>query len=104
MLHKIQNTESKEDSIEEIMKFPVKVEKQAGSQKRKAELAIIWITGKAKDEIGHFNSDPREMYGKPQRNVLSLQKATKLLWGNSSSKVIDKIRRPSKYLVVKQSS
>lgn len=61
MLHKIQNTESKEDSIEEIMKFPVKVEKQAGSQKRKAELAIIWITGKAKDEIGHFNSDPREM-------------------------------------------
>lgn len=42
MLHKIQNTESKEDSIEEIMKFPVKVEKQAGSQKRKAELAIIY--------------------------------------------------------------
>lgn len=54
------------------MKFPVKVEKQAGSPERKAELAIIWIKGKAKDEIGHFNSDPREMYCKPQRNVLSL--------------------------------
>ena len=45
------------------MIFPVEVKKQAGSQKRKAELAIIWITGKAKDKIGHFNSiSPREMY------------------------------------------
>lgn len=44
------------------MKFPVEVKKQAGSQKRKAELAIR-ITGKAKDEIGHFSSiSPREMY------------------------------------------